>query len=213
MGTPASASTIDFVNSPRRRLTRSQRREQLLDTAESLFASVGYDATTMEEIARAAGVTRAIVYAHFDNKDSVLRAGVERARAELGARLQALRASATELSVEELIFRGGDIFFRLLEDAPSRWALMFAPSLAVSESTARALARMRRGTIMQIAEIAVLARTDASRDQIEASAYAISGIGEQLGHWWLSRPDLARDVVVRTYTDLIMHGAVTVARN
>lgn len=191
---------------PRRRLSRDARRDQLLDTAEELFASAGYDTTTMDEIARAAGVTRAIVYAHFDNKEALLRAGVVRARAELATRLESLHATARDLPVSEVVRRGGEIFFSLLQDTPSRWALMFASALAMSESTARALEELRRETILQIIDIATAVRAEASRDQIEATAYAISGIGEQLGRWWLTRPNLDRDVIVDYYADIIVNG-------
>jgi AcrR family transcriptional regulator len=51
-----------------RRLTAEERRSQLFDVALSLFAERGYAATTMEDIAEAAGVTKPLVYQHFDSK-------------------------------------------------------------------------------------------------------------------------------------------------
>ncbi len=51
-----------------RRLTASERRDQLFDVALSLFAERGYAATTMDDIAEAAGVTKPLVYQHFDSK-------------------------------------------------------------------------------------------------------------------------------------------------
>ncbi|WP_226351548.1 hypothetical protein [Pseudonocardia sp. ICBG601] len=36
-----------------------------------------------------------------------------------------------------------------------------------------------------------------------AFAYAISGVGEQLGRWWLTRPDIPRSTVVAYYRDFI----------
>jgi AcrR family transcriptional regulator len=191
---------------PRRRLSSEQRRNQLLDTAEVLFSSAGYEATTMEDIARAAGVTRAVVYANFDVKEDLLRAGVERARAELTARFDRLRSSAEGLPPAELITQGGEIFFSLLEEAPSRWALMFAPSLAVSASTAKRIAQMRSATILQIVDIALLAQIQTPRENIEAVSYMISGVGEQLGRWWLTQPDVPRSTVVAIYRDFIING-------
>jgi AcrR family transcriptional regulator len=51
-----------------RRLTAEERRSQLFDVALSLFAERGYAATTMDDIAEAAGVTKPLVYQHFDSK-------------------------------------------------------------------------------------------------------------------------------------------------
>ena len=53
---------------PARRLTADARRRQLFDVALTLFAEHGYAATTMDDIAEAAGVTKPLVYQHFDSK-------------------------------------------------------------------------------------------------------------------------------------------------
>src|SRR5580704_5407079 len=51
-----------------RRLTAGQRRRQLVAVALELFARRGYRATTMDDIAEAAGVTKPLVYQHFSSK-------------------------------------------------------------------------------------------------------------------------------------------------
>src|SRR5665213_4330592 len=51
-----------------RRLTAGQRRGQLMNVALELFAHRGYRATTMDDIAEAAGVTKPLVYQHFSSK-------------------------------------------------------------------------------------------------------------------------------------------------
>jgi AcrR family transcriptional regulator len=51
-----------------RRLPADQRREQLLEVALRLFAVRGFAATTMDDIAAAAGVTKPLLYQHFDSK-------------------------------------------------------------------------------------------------------------------------------------------------
>ena len=54
------------------------RAEQILDAAAQLFAEQGVGRPGMEDVARAAGCSRATLYRHFDNKDAVLRAFVHR---------------------------------------------------------------------------------------------------------------------------------------
>lgn len=50
------------------RLPRDERREQLLRVARHTFASNGFHGTSMNEIAEVAGVTKPVLYQHFDSK-------------------------------------------------------------------------------------------------------------------------------------------------
>lgn len=56
------------VRPPARRLTAEQRRTVLLECARRLFAERGYAATSIEDVAIAAGVTKPVVYDHFASK-------------------------------------------------------------------------------------------------------------------------------------------------
>jgi AcrR family transcriptional regulator len=50
------------------RMPRDQRRIQLLDAASEVFASKGYHAAAMDDIAEAAGVSKPVLYQHFPSK-------------------------------------------------------------------------------------------------------------------------------------------------
>src|SRR5437660_11532616 len=50
------------------RLPAEQRRRQLLDVACDVFATSGFSATAMDDIAAAAGVTKPVLYQHFPPK-------------------------------------------------------------------------------------------------------------------------------------------------
>lgn len=56
------------------RLPRTERRAQLIEVAASVFLDGGYDGTSMEQVAEAAGVTRLIVYRIFESKEALYRA-------------------------------------------------------------------------------------------------------------------------------------------
>jgi AcrR family transcriptional regulator len=58
----------------RRLLPRDERQAQLLRAAATAFAHAGFAATSMDDVAAAAGVTKLIVYRHFDSKDELYRA-------------------------------------------------------------------------------------------------------------------------------------------
>ena len=60
------------------RLSRAERRDQILDAANELFAEGGYDAVSIEDIASAAGVTRGLVHHYFGGRKEVYLALLER---------------------------------------------------------------------------------------------------------------------------------------
>jgi AcrR family transcriptional regulator len=62
---------------PVQRMRRSDRRQQLVRAAAAAFLAGGYDGTSMESVAEQAGVTRLIVYRHFESKEALYRAVLE----------------------------------------------------------------------------------------------------------------------------------------
>src|SRR3954464_11432068 len=67
------------MNSPKySRLTPGQRRDQILDAANVLFAERAYDAVSIEDIASSAGVTRGLVHHYFGGRKEVYVALLER---------------------------------------------------------------------------------------------------------------------------------------
>lgn len=69
---------------PTRRMSKSARRDQLLDTAAALLADGDPGAVTMESVAERAGVSKALPYAHFDNVEHLLVSLYKRSSVELG---------------------------------------------------------------------------------------------------------------------------------
>jgi AcrR family transcriptional regulator len=59
-------------------LAPAQRREQILDAANALFAERGYDEVSIEDIASSAGVTRGLVHHYFGGRKEVYIALLER---------------------------------------------------------------------------------------------------------------------------------------
>lgn len=57
-----------------RSAARERRRARILASATELFAAHGFAKTTVDEIARRAGVSKGLVYDHYDSKEELLRA-------------------------------------------------------------------------------------------------------------------------------------------
>jgi AcrR family transcriptional regulator len=62
----------------RKRMSAEERREQLLDVTKEIVGEQGFHAVSIEAVARRAGITRPVVYGHFDDLPGLLEAMVER---------------------------------------------------------------------------------------------------------------------------------------
>jgi TetR/AcrR family acrAB operon transcriptional repressor len=54
--------------------TNEERENRILDAAADLFSHFGYDKTTVDDIARQAGVSKGAIYLHFSSKDALFEA-------------------------------------------------------------------------------------------------------------------------------------------
>jgi len=67
-----------MATAPRQLLSRPERQETILRGAAQAFAHGGFTATSMEDVAAASGITKLIVYRHFDSKEDLYRAVLQR---------------------------------------------------------------------------------------------------------------------------------------
>lgn len=99
-----------------------QTREALLDAAEAIFFEKGVARTTLEEICRAAGLTRGALYWHFRNKADVLAALIERVKLPVDSLLTEI--AEAEPGPRDLLGQTREVFLRvfreLAEDIPRR---------------------------------------------------------------------------------------------
>jgi AcrR family transcriptional regulator len=76
----------------RREEEKERRRAGIVDAAEQLYAELGWDAVTMENVAKTARLSRALIYVYFRDKSDLLHAITERALLELRERFVAAAA-------------------------------------------------------------------------------------------------------------------------
>src|SRR5215212_5538578 len=109
---------------PRRRLSSGERRELILEGATRVFAERGYSDASMAAIARAADITPAVIYDHFESKAELHVTLLERETEQMMAFVgTALAAAPDELSAR---FRAGiDAFFQFVAEHEFAWRLIF----------------------------------------------------------------------------------------
>lgn len=187
------------------RVPRAVRERQLLDVAEKLFKVQGYENTSIEDVARAAGVSRPVVYQHFGDKDGLFVACVRRARAELDEALAAATTPPSRLDMATALRRGGEAFFELLRRDPRRAALVLTTGTG---QLADRLADLRESTVDRIARLVDDHVPGLSARDRRAAAYAIIGVAEELARWSLRHPDIPVETLPEYFTQFVTRGLV-----
>jgi len=115
-GHPAANRETAVPAEPVRRLRRAERREQILAAATRAFARAGFAATSLDDVAAEAGITRVILYRHFESKADLYRAVLDRAYTRLAETVGTgdygedaipalVRTAAADPSAFRLLFR------------------------------------------------------------------------------------------------------------
>src|SRR5215203_6495549 len=107
-------SSVTSAARPRVRMTGAQRRQQLLDIGRELFGQKGYEATSIEEVAARADVSKPVVYEHFGGKEGLYAVVVDREMQLLLDRFAAALSSPG--SPRELLERAALVLLDYIED-------------------------------------------------------------------------------------------------
>src|SRR5690349_6408211 len=131
-----------------------RRRPQVLDAALDLFLDHGYEGTSMDAVAQAAGVTKPVVYACFAGKDELFRALLRREEERILAELQAAFADADLDDPERTLVDGMTGFLRAVAASPDVYRLIFLGEGGGNAAVAR---RIQLGRQSQVDALSVLA--------------------------------------------------------
>ncbi|MBV1892979.1 MAG: TetR/AcrR family transcriptional regulator [Ilumatobacteraceae bacterium] len=105
------------------RLNAAARRGQILEVALEVFARAGFNGTSMNEVADAVGVTKPVLYQHFDSKRDLYQALTDDVGERLLARISKAAAEADSgKNRTELAYQA---YFRWVADNPDGFRLLF----------------------------------------------------------------------------------------
>ncbi|MDP9405103.1 MAG: TetR/AcrR family transcriptional regulator [Actinomycetota bacterium] len=187
-----------------RRMTAGERRTQLVEVAKGVFAELGFDGASVEEIAARARVSKPIVYEHFGGKEGVYAVVVDRETTRLldmitnrlsrdtGAREQ-VRGSA--MAFLDYIEADPDGFRVLIRDSPAGFSSGGMAGL-LSDVAAKA-EQVLSGFF-----------TRTGRDLASAPLYAHALVGMivHVGAWWADERTPDKEVVADHITALAYVG-------
>jgi AcrR family transcriptional regulator len=129
------------------RLQVDERRKQLLDAGAELFARHSYDELSMAKIARAVGISKALLYHYFPSKQAYFQATLEQAAAELAETVQ----PNPELPPIEQLMGSLDAYLGWIERNADAYAKLIASVGAVPE-VRELVERVRNETADRILE-------------------------------------------------------------
>ncbi|MHB8341590.1 MAG: TetR/AcrR family transcriptional regulator [Mycobacteriales bacterium] len=187
----------------RRRMPRADRGEQLLNVAEQLFTTAGFQATSMDEIADQAGVTKPVLYDHYGSKDGLFAAVMSRAGAQLRAAIGAAVASAG--SAEEAFAAGLGTYFSFIEERASAWSLLLTEA-AAANAAAEAVEAVRREQAGFITATILAELPGAGAARAAVYAQAVIGACERLAACRRTTPALTADVAATQLMELLWVG-------
>jgi AcrR family transcriptional regulator len=183
---------VGALQASARRLTADQRRQQLYAVALELFAQRGYRATTMDDIAEAAGVTKPLLYQHFSSKRALYLELVDSIARELlsAVREAVMRADGPRQQVE----LGFAAYFRLVVSREAEFRLLYGRDHADDMELGRALRTVEDA----IAEaIDPLIDAGLEPDHRRLLAYGIVGMAEGASRRFMEqRPEGKGDAAV-----------------
>ncbi len=155
------------------RLSAPARREQILDVALDVFANSGFHGASMNDIAEAAGVTKPVLYQHFDSKRDLYQALIEEVGNRLRTNIDKATAEATNgKSQTELGFRA---YFRWVAEDHDGFRLLFGSGSRRDDEFNEAI---RKITAESARAVAPLIAVDIDESHRETLAHALVGLAE-----------------------------------
>lgn len=165
-----------------------------------VFAQRGYQEASMTEIARAAGITPAVIYDHFPSKAELQILLLEQQTTELLAFVGSAVAREFETTTERIRV-GVDAFFTFVEEHPYAWRMLFRdpptdPAILstyrrIHQQATAGIAIFLRGSAPE----ALLDDADADRD-LEMFAEMLKMAQNGLAVWWYDHREVPREVLV-----------------
>ncbi|MDO5629428.1 MAG: TetR/AcrR family transcriptional regulator [Mobilicoccus sp.] len=185
-------------------MTGKERREQLLAIGRTLFAERGFEATTVEEIASRAGVSKPVVYEHFGGKEGLYAVVVDR---EIRALLDSITGALTDgrhprtllenaaLALLDYVENSSEGFRILVRDSPT------------GQSTG-SFASLISDVASQVEYILADQFKARRLDPKTAPMYAqmLVGMVALTGQWWLDSPKFKKEEVASHLVNLAWNG-------
>ena len=205
----------------RTRMSASERREQLIAVARGLFAERGFDATSVEEVAARAQVSKPVVYEHFGGKEGLYAVVVDREITTISAAISsaitdpaggtAVAPDAEDLgtpdapgSASRIAERTALALLTYIEDSPDGFRILSAGS----DRAAGTYSTLLADVAIEVSGILASQFAAHDLDPRTAPLYAqmLVGIVAMPAQWWLENSSMSKEEVAAHMVNLAWNG-------
>ncbi len=193
-------------------VARAEREAQIVEAACRAFGEHGYAATSVADVAAAAGISKPLIYQYFGSKDGLYVVALRAAAAVLVEEIErtaSLGAVGLERAVVTL-----DGMFRVLADRPWLWRLVFDATAPREGEVAEVLAEHEERLVVLGSDGVgdLLALTgNADPDDLSALRAVWENTFRTLVGWWLDHPEVTPEAMTarcRRLFAVVLSGSV-----
>jgi AcrR family transcriptional regulator len=193
-------------------MSAAGRREQLLDVTKRLVGEQGFHNLSIEAIAKRAGITRPVVYAHFEDLDALLEAMLQReamrALSQLGAILPRALPDGGERSSALLSALRG--YLEAIQADPVTWRLVLMPPEGAPRVLRETVEKGREAVVAALAQVVGpgLAPERPSPDP-QLTARLLSSLSDEAARLLLSDPEQYPIERLMRHAEWLLHQLVS----
>jgi AcrR family transcriptional regulator len=173
-------------------MSAAQRRDQLLDVTKTLVGEQGFHDLSIEAIAKRAGITRPVVYAHFDDLDKLLEAMLQREAVRALTQLAAIMPEELpdDNGRRKALLAALQGYLEAIEADPVTWRLVLMPPEGAPHILREQVERGRDAVVATLAKVVGpgLAPERPSPDP-HLTARLLSALSDEAARLLLSDPD------------------------
>ncbi|MBJ8344011.1 TetR/AcrR family transcriptional regulator [Antrihabitans sp. YC2-6] len=191
-------------------MTGTQRRQQLVEIARTLFAERGYDATSIEEVAQRAHVSKPVVYEHFGGKEGLYAVVVDREMSTLNEMItSSLTQNRSRVRIESVTLA----LLTYVEERTDGFRILVRDQRATAADGT--YSSLLNEAISQVSHILGGDFSRRGLDPALASLYAqaLVGMVSTTATWWLDERSPTKEVVAAHLVNLCWNGLTNLEPN
>lgn len=181
------------------------RKEEIIRVAARLFATKGYHATTLAEIAKELGLTKPALYYHVRDKEDILREIVNRIMEPMEA---AAKAGRSSLPPREKIKEIVKILVKFGAERRETTLIAFEEVKILPKRTSDAIKRRQKEVEQSLQEVLRegVASGDFEVNDVKVASFAILGATNWVYRWYQPRGKLTPEIISEQFINFLENG-------
>lgn len=185
-----------------KRMPRAQRRAQLIRIATAEFGERGFNGTSMEEIASAAGITKPVLYQHFVSKEAMYVAVINAIGEYLDQQIS--HYSDSDTRTEARVRNGVVMYFDLVSHQHGTMQLFFGQH-RVSDSVKAEIQHVQAEAAARLGEVFASARSLELETALTLGHLFIGAVQSAAHRYACAEPEV-RERAINETTQLLSYG-------